>query len=161
MTLGGQATYNQSASSNHALSWLPKVASWLRKNVLCLSQSAFSNFALDVINCTATLLTTRSWSNSSFWKRTHCHSFMVLIWHVSSWLAISNAWKINVIFRVWRYSFSMVEIPLEQSSLYNKLIITQVHQSDFCFRSGSIMVQFCLCSFGLWSFLLLTYNNNL
>ena len=31
-------------------SWLPKVPSWLRKNALCLSQSAFSNFALHVIN---------------------------------------------------------------------------------------------------------------
>ena len=30
-------------------SWLPKVPSWLRKNALCLSQSAFSNFALHVI----------------------------------------------------------------------------------------------------------------
>ena len=29
-------------------SWLPKVPSWLRKNILCLSQSAFSNFALHV-----------------------------------------------------------------------------------------------------------------
>ena len=32
-------------------SWLPKVPSWLRKNALCFSQSAFSNFALHVINC--------------------------------------------------------------------------------------------------------------
>ena len=31
-------------------SWLPKVPSWLRKNALCLSQSAFSNFALHVIS---------------------------------------------------------------------------------------------------------------
>ena len=30
-------------------SWLPKVPSWLRKNALCLGQSAFSNFALHVI----------------------------------------------------------------------------------------------------------------
>jgi len=35
-------------------SWLPKVPSWLRRNTLCLSQSAFSNFAPYVImeiNC--------------------------------------------------------------------------------------------------------------
>ena len=31
-------------------SWLPKVPSWLRKNDLCLSQSALSNFSLYVIN---------------------------------------------------------------------------------------------------------------
>ena len=30
-------------------SWLPKVPSWLRKNALCLSQSAFSNSAPYVI----------------------------------------------------------------------------------------------------------------
>ena len=30
--------------------WLPKVPSWLRKNALCLSQSALSNFAVHVIN---------------------------------------------------------------------------------------------------------------
>ena len=31
-------------------SWLPKVPSWLRKNALILSQSAFSNFAPHVIS---------------------------------------------------------------------------------------------------------------
>ena len=31
-------------------SWLPKVPSWWRKNALCLSQSAFSNFSPHVIN---------------------------------------------------------------------------------------------------------------
>ena len=41
-----------SASQHQVImpSWLPKVPSWLRKNALCLSQSAFSNFALHVIN---------------------------------------------------------------------------------------------------------------
>ena len=37
-------------------SWLPKVPSWLRKNALCLSQSAFSNFALHVIKVLKPLL---------------------------------------------------------------------------------------------------------
>ena len=37
-------------------SWLPKVPLWLRKNALCLSQSAFSNFAPHVISCFITSL---------------------------------------------------------------------------------------------------------
>ena len=40
---------SQSPSSNHALSSLPKVPSRSVINALCLSQSAFSNFALYVI----------------------------------------------------------------------------------------------------------------
>ena len=39
---------SQSASRNHAL-LITKSAPWLRKNALCLSQSALSNFALHVI----------------------------------------------------------------------------------------------------------------
>ena len=43
----------QACSANHHQvimpSWLPKVPSWLRKNALCLSETAFSNFALHVI----------------------------------------------------------------------------------------------------------------
>ena len=41
-----------SASQHQVImpSWLSKVPSWLRKNALCLSQSAFSNFALHVRN---------------------------------------------------------------------------------------------------------------
>ena len=40
-----------SASQHQVImpSWLSKVPSWLRKNALCLSQSALSNFALHVI----------------------------------------------------------------------------------------------------------------
>ena len=48
-------------------SWLPKVPSWLRKNALCLSQSAFSNFAPYVIKWEITKFVTvllhSNWSN--------------------------------------------------------------------------------------------------
>ena len=63
-------------------SWLPKVPSWLRKNVLCLSQSAFSNFAPYVISIvsakdetnTALWLATRASKRASSCplKNTHC-----------------------------------------------------------------------------------------
>ena len=50
ITLRCQATYIQSASSNNAL-LITKIALLiLRKNALCLSQSAFSNFAPHVIS---------------------------------------------------------------------------------------------------------------
>ncbi len=47
-------------------SWLPKVPSWLRKNALCLSQSAFSNFALHVIKMVKNIVLNSSQSNN--WK---------------------------------------------------------------------------------------------
>ena len=78
---------SQSASSNHALSWLPKVPSrsWLRKNALCLSQSAFSNFALYVISiCTCHKI-----------YRLACHFFVFttfwrLLWAGQLWLNLDS-----------------------------------------------------------------------
>ena len=45
-------------------SWLPKVPSWLRKNALCLSLSAFSNFALHVISTDIICWWYRKWKTS-------------------------------------------------------------------------------------------------
>ena len=61
---------SQSASSNHAPSWLPKVPSWswLRKNALCLSQSAFNNFALYVINVDSVLTFGCLFNHAKFWS---------------------------------------------------------------------------------------------
>ena len=47
--LRSQATYNQSASSNHALFITKSAFVIKKKNALCLSQSAFSNFVPHVI----------------------------------------------------------------------------------------------------------------
>ena len=62
-------------------SWLPKVPSWLRKNALCLSQSAFSNFAPHVIKSLAIypLLV----EPEAFW-------LAMVFWLVISWKLFSS-----------------------------------------------------------------------
>ena len=62
-------------------SWLPKVPSWLRKNALCLSQSAFSNFAPYVI--IAFTKFTRAYSFSKPRSKSRDYQFeLINLWQV-------------------------------------------------------------------------------
>ena len=67
----------------------------------------------------------RSWLNSCFKKRTHCHSFMALnrVSNVSAadWLSQTHVKNYRNFSRVVPRFFSVVEIPTKHSSLYNQI----------------------------------------
>ena len=70
------------------------------------------------------LLTRRSPLNSSFKKRTRCHSFMALNRAsdvpVADWLSQTHVKNYRNFSRVVIRFFSVVEIPIKHSSLYNQ-----------------------------------------
>ena len=77
------------------------------------------------------LLTRKSRFHSRFKKRMRCHSFMALKRAngvpAADWLSQTHVKNCNNFSRVVIRFFSLVEIPVKHSSLYNKKVL-QIHR---------------------------------
>lgn len=124
-------------------SWLPKVPSWLRKNALCLSQSALSNFPPYVIK----LLTISSAVPLLFKRKTRddqTSSYMVDVFVIS-------CFQLHFTCVLWQFGWYVADTFASLSSESSGGVVVRAFASHQCGRDSASCVRWmCWFSTLLW-----------